>query len=280
MGGPTRVDGQHQRRRMQQTARSSQVEPGVVTARGQYRGMEFTERDWIRFGDAVIDYQIKRSTRRHKTMEISAGPSGVRVAVPAMTPTEEVAAFVRNKARWILAHTAAPRAAPELSELPNSLPYLGRQMNVAVSNECVADADVRFRPWDLQVFLPLEADEASALGRARCAVAEWYWLRAREHVAASVDRWWPDLGRDTEPEIHIGDQRKRWGSCAADGRLRFNWRLVMLAPRLMDYVVVHELAHLTEQNHGPAFWALVESVLPDVAERKRALRSAERALPM
>ena len=101
-------------------------ELGVVTARGQYRGMEYTEHDWIRFGDAVIDYEIKRSTRRHKTMEISAGPSGVRVAVPVMTPPEEVAAFVRNKAHWILAHTAAPRAAPEPSELPSLLSYLGR----------------------------------------------------------------------------------------------------------------------------------------------------------
>ena len=242
--------------------------------------MEFTEHECIRFGDAVIDYEIKRSTRRHKTMEISAGPSGVRVAVPAMTPSEEVAAFVRNKARWILAHTAAPRAAPEPRELPSSLPYLGRHVNVAVGNGCTADVDVRFRPGELQVLLPLETDEASAPGRARSAVAEWYWLRACEHVTTSVDRWWPDRGCDSVPEIHIGDQRKRWGSCAADGRIRFNWRLVMIAPRLMDYVVVHELAHLTELNHGPAFWALVESVLPDVAERKRALRAVEGTLPM
>lgn len=242
--------------------------------------MEFTEHGCIRFGDAVIDYEIKRSTRRHKTMEISAGPSGVRVAVPAITPSEEVAAFVRNKARWILAHTAAPRAAPEPCELPSSLPFLGRQVNVVVSNECVADVDVRFWPWELQVFLPLETHEGSASGRARRAVAEWYWLRACEHVTTSVDRWWPDLGRGSVPEIRIGDQRKRWGSCAADGRLRFNWRLAMLAPRLMDYVVVHELAHLTELNHGPAFWALVESVLPDVAQRKSALRSVEGTLPM
>lgn len=244
------------------------------------RRLPVTKCERIRFGDAVIDYEIKRSTRRHKTMEISAGPSGVRVAVPAITPSEEVAAFVRNKAHWILAHTAAPRASPEPSKLPSSLPYLGRQVNVVVGNGCVADVDVRFRPWELQVFLPLETDEAHAAGRARSAVAEWYWLRACEHVTTSVDRWWPDLGRDSMPEIRIGDQRKRWGSCAADGQLRFNWRLVMLAPRLLDYVVVHELAHLTERNHGPAFWRVVETILPDVAERKRALRSVEGTLPM
>ena len=242
--------------------------------------MNFTERDSIRFGDAVIDYEIKRSSRRHKTMEISAGPSGVRVAVPAITPPAEVAAFVRNKAHWILAHSAAPRASPSPSDIPTSLPYLGRCVNVAVGNECVADVDVRFRPWELQVILPLEMDKASAAPQVRRAVAEWYWLCACEHVATSVDRWWSDLGRGSMPEIRIGDQRKGWGSCAADGQLRFNWRLVMLAPRLMDYVVVHELAHLTERNHGPAFWALVEAVLPDVAERKRALRSVEGTLPM
>lgn len=242
--------------------------------------MDFTEHAWIRYGDAVIDYEIKRSTRRHKTMEIAAGSSGVRVAVPAATLSAEVAAFVRDKAHWILARTAVPRASPDPCDAPSSLPYLGRQVNVAVSSGCVAEVDVRFRPWELQVFLPPENDKASAGPRVRSAVAEWYWLRANEHVTASVDRWWPDLGRGALPEIHIGGQRKRWGSCAADGGLRFNWRLVMLEPRLMDYVVVHELAHLSERNHGPAFWTLVETVLPDAAERRRALRSVEGALPM
>ena len=248
--------------------------------KGQYRGVILTERDQIRFGDAVIGFEVRRSTRRHKTMQLSVGPDGVRVAVPAATHPDEIAGFVRKKARWILDRLAAARAAPSPSELPASLPYLGRNLNVVVGNGVVLDVDVRFRPWELQVFLPLEMAEGDAAQEIRSAVSEWYWLRALEHVATSVERWWPDLGRGSKPEVLIGDQRKRWGSCAADGALRFNWRLVMLEPRLLDYVVVHELAHLTERNHGPAFWAFVSAVLPDVAERRAALRSAEGKLPL
>ncbi len=253
---------------------------GLARARGHYRGVIFSEIDQIRFGDAVIGFEVRRSTRRHKTMQLSVGPDGVRVAVPVATPPDEIHGFVRQKARWILDRLAAARAAPSPSDLPSSLPYLGRDLNVVVENGVVLDVDVRFRPWELQVFLPLEVAEEDVANEIRIAVNEWYWLRALEHVSTSVERWWPELGRGAKPQVLIGDQRKRWGSCAADGALRFNWRLVMLEPRLLDYVVVHELAHLTERNHGPAFWELVAEVLPDAAERKAALHSVEGKLPL
>ena len=67
-------------------------------------------------------------------------------------------------------------------------------------------------------------------------------------------------------------QRRRWGSCARDGTVRLNWRLVMAEPALIDYVIVHELAHLAEPNHGPAFWARVRSALPDCDRLRRRLR--------
>ena len=242
--------------------------------------MDRPELDWIRFGDAVIDYEIRRSARRHKTLEITAGPNGVRVAVPAATRPEDIAAFVRSKARWVLDRLATEPAEQAPPQLPGTLPYHGRSLSLTVGSDDIVDVDVRFRPWELQVLLPVDVDPADAAPQIRSAVAEWYWLRACEHVSIGVDRWWPEMGGGSKPEVLIGDQRRRWGSCAACGPLRFNWRLVMLEPRLLDYVVVHELAHLTELNHGPDFWALVSSVLPDVNERKAALRAIAGTLPL
>ena len=248
---------------------------------GRHLQMHGPEVDRIRFGDAVIEYEVRRSARRHKTLEITAGPGGVRVAVPAATHPEDIAAFVRSKARWILDRLAAPAPAPRTGgPLPDVLPYLGRSLRLSACSADVQVVDVRFRPWALQVLLPEGTDRSESESRTRNAVAEWYWLRALEHVSAGVDRWWPQMGSGAAPEAQIGDQRRRWGSCAADGQLRFNWRVVMLAPPLLDYIVVHELAHLTERNHGPRFWALVDSVLPDAAERKRALRAVEGTLPL
>ena len=86
------------------------------------------------------------------------------------------------------------------------------------------------------------------------SLIEWYKSRAADKLAAGLERWWPKLGRGEKSRILIRDHRRQWGSCAADGTLRFNWRLVMTKPALIEYVVVHELAHLTHRNHSADFW--------------------------
>ena len=77
--------------------------------------------------------------------------------------------------------------------------------------------------------------------------------------------------------IFIKNSKSRWGSCSSRGNLNFNYKLIFLPPEVLDYVVVHELCHLREFNHGPAFWELVGQVLPNHKELRRALRQAERA---
>ena len=116
--------------------------------------------------------------------------------------------------------------------------------------------------------------------RIRRAVAEWYKGRAADRLWASVQRWWPRLGNGGEPKLLIRDQRQRWGSCAPDGTLRFNWRVMMLEPSLVEYVIVHELAHLSVNNHSDDFWGLLASVLPDVEQRRRRLREAGKLIPL
>ena len=72
-------------------------------------------------------------------------------------------------------------------------------------------------------------------------------------------------------QIKITGAKTRWGSCSAKGNLNFSWRLMLADAREIDYVVVHELAHLREMNHSPRFWAVVEAALPDYRERRKSL---------
>ena len=89
-----------------------------------------------------------------------------------------------------------------------------------------------------------------------------------ERTAYFARRMGVDYGR-----ITIREQKTRWGSCSSKGNLNFNWKLVLLEPELLDYVVVHELAHRREMNHSAAVWKVVEAELPDYRERRARLKA-------
>ena len=100
---------------------------------------------------------------------------------------------------------------------------------------------------------------------------------AKPLFAARAAYFAPLLGVHWQ-RIAIRCQKSKWGSCSGKGNLNFNCLLLLAPPEVLDYVVVHELCHLLEMNHSPRFWALVESILPDYAERRRWLREHGAAL--
>ena len=91
-------------------------------------------------------------------------------------------------------------------------------------------------------------------------------------LASSLLAHWNKMYGFAWSRVTIRNQKSRWGSCSRRGSLSFNYRIVHLPPRLADYLVVHELCHLREMNHGPRFWALVARALPDYGELCAALR--------
>ena len=86
---------------------------------------------------------------------------------------------------------------------------------------------------------------------------------------------WAKKMQITYGKITIRQQATRWGSCSGKGNLNFNWKLVLLPEELIDYVVVHELAHRKEMNHSPRFWEIVKQQIPDYKERRKRLREYE-----
>jgi hypothetical protein len=87
----------------------------------------------------------------------------------------------------------------------------------------------------------------------------------------------PQLGV-TFGKVRVKDQKTLWGSCAPSGDLNFNWRLTLAPPEVLDYVVIHELAHRLEMNHSPRFWKHVAALCPEHRERRRWLRKNGQAL--
>ncbi len=100
---------------------------------------------------------------------------------------------------------------------------------------------------------------------------------AKELIPKRVDYYAQRMGV-TYNRIFIREQKTRWGSCSSKGNLNFNWKLMLMPSEVLDYIVVHELAHRKEFNHSPKFWAVVEKELPDYKERKKVLKKIEREI--
>ena len=241
-----------------------------------------SERSSVRFGDTTIEYEVRRSERRKKTVQITVDGGGVQVAAPMTTPGSELRAIVRKRAPWILSQASDEilEAAPKRFVSGETLPYLGRNVRLVVKSAGVRSPEVRFDHWRFRVTVPNTLDGSDRSESIRRAVVGWYRGRAAERLPDLVERWWPRLGRGEKSRILVRDQRQRWGSCAPDGTLRFNWRAMMLKPALIEYVVVHELAHLTHRSHSTEFWGLLSKAMPDAQQRRKSLGEEGRALPL
>ena len=241
-----------------------------------------SERGAVRFGESTIEFEVQRSQRRRKTVQITVDGGGVQVAAPVSTPADELRRIVRRRAAWIMRRSTAETmaAAPKRFVSGETLPYLGRNVRLLVEHADVRTATVRFDHWRFRVTVPTGASDRERYDGVRRAVVGWYRRRAAARLPLSVARWWPRFGSGERPRVLIRDQRRRWGSCAPDGTLRFNWRAMMLEPALVEYIVVHELAHQSIKNHGPEFWGLVARAMPDAQQRRQRLREAGHLLPL
>lgn len=115
--------------------------------------------------------------------------------------------------------------------------------------------------------------------RRRGVRARAHYLSHREGARALIHErlaYWSAFYNLSYNRVAIRDQRTRWGSCSKKGNLNFNYRLALVPPALLDYVIVHELCHLIEFNHSPAFWSHVARALPEY----RTLRTALRKVPI
>ena len=213
-----------------------------------------------------------RWSRRRRTIGISVAREGkLRVLAPAGVSARKLESAVRAKLPWVRRKIAELEALgpppPRLRFVDGErLPYLGRTYGLAL----VDAAELRGAPLALRRG---RFELARGLdGEARAAVVRWYTERARARLNARVAHYAPLVGATPAGVVVRDLGTRRWGVCESRTRLvSFHWELVLQAPAVIDYVVVHELAHLHEPNHGPQFWRRVTAVMPDWKARRSAL---------
>jgi len=220
-----------------------------------------------------MDFDIIRSRRKTIAVEITK-EGGVLVRAPLKLARREVLAFVKQNRAWIARKLAQARVRQE-ERTPRrflegeNFPFLGEQhrLRYVAGGEYLRKLNGEFL---------LGADLSS---RAGDLFRTWYRARAREILEDRVAHFALRMGL-TCRSVRITDAKERWGSCNAAGSLNFAWRLVMAPPPVIDYVIVHELAHLVEMNHSRRFWERLGRILPDYAKRRRWLRENEHRLTL
>ena len=243
-------------------------------------------------GRVLVAYALERVRRRSIGFTVSA--AGLAVRAPTRLPLAEVDKAVRGKAGWIVRklHDTRTRAVRQAGSAivwqdGAAMPYLGSVLRVRIDPAAPATGALQVPAdgtpgWELRMRQPaLRAPSAAGGGACadwhadalRGAVRAWMLRQARVHFSARLDHFAPLLGVQWT-QLALTNARTRWGSARSDGSIRLNWRLLHCTPAVLDYVVVHELAHLRVMDHSPRFWAVVASVLPDHAALRRCLRDA------
>lgn len=219
-------------------------------------------------------YEIVRSPRR-RTVAITVKADGtVRVQVPLRYPECRILRIVSEKSGWIVKkrrhfqELAAARM-PKVYVDGERFAFLGQEH--ALQSIAGSPEHVWRQGESLCVRLPSGLAELDRRERLAAKITTWYREAALEHFRRRVEHFSPRLG--VEPTlVGVKGYRSRWGSCHRDGRIYFNWRLVMAPTSIVDYVVVHELCHLLQHDHSPRFWCHVEAICPDYRAARRWLK--------
>ncbi len=225
-----------------------------------------------------IEYQLLRSDQR-KTADIVIERNGlISVRVPEYLSEEQADAIVEHKRLWIYRNLAEWRdlnAARVVREWVNGegFLYLGsayRLLLVQEQDEPLKLKEGRFR-------LQRKIVEAGGEDAAKRVFEKFYSEKAMERIRKSVAYFAPKVGVNPV-SVEVREIGYRWATCTPDGRLSFHWKCMMASPKVIDYIVVHELCHLHHLDHTDAFWNEVDKVMPDYAERKSWLRENGSAL--
>jgi hypothetical protein len=209
--------------------------------------------------DLDIEYRVS-PRRRSIGLQVTAEGRLV-VSAPAGTARAKIEAALARHRAWIRNKVAERQEAwDRLQE--GTAHFLGEPYRLVAAPGAgdqveLGPGEMRVRPGigGTDLWSPLQA---------------WYRRQAEAFLRERAHHYGAQLGLRVDA-VDLRDWKRRWGECHPDGKIRFNWRLILLPPAIIDYVVAHELAHLLVPGHNGRFWRVVEQVVPDYAARRRWL---------
>ncbi len=223
----------------------------------------------IHLSGKEISYTLKRSGRR-RSIGLRIDERGLTVNVPLRASEKWLHSVLQDKADWVvekLDSWQSKKAPPICWAEGARIPFRGEEFTLQLTPRARGAV-----PQLHGEILHVPAGVGAEAAEIEKSVTQWYRSEALRVFAECVEHFAPQL-QVAPREIKLSAARTQWGSCTAHGVVRLNWQLVKMPLHLIDYVVVHELAHLVEMNHSPAFWSVVESACPDYKQCRAELRS-------
>lgn len=223
----------------------------------------------IHLHDKEIEYQLRRS-RRSKNLRISIHPQkGLLVSCPPLYPQLLINRFIKSKSDWILNHLKNIVGDSANFKFSENAPItiLGKNYRIMITKAQVLKPEVEFEEHNLLIKTPL-----GKLEPAKKFFDKWIKRFTEKHINQRVE-YYAQQNELKYNRVVIKNQQTLWGSCSSKKNLNFSKRLIQLPEWLIDYVVCHELAHLTEMNHGKGFWDLVGQYFPDYKKARRHLKA-------
>lgn len=226
-------------------------------------------------GRATIDYRLVRRPR--KTLEIAVEPdASVVIAAPEDATLEAIEAKLRKRASWVLRQQRyfaqfLPRVPARIYVAGETHLYLGRQYRLKIVPHVQQAVKLNRGYFVVQTHRPLSPEVTRGL------LESWYREKAQIKFAERVEinlRRFPDMEVRRPASLIIRQLKQRWGSMSVGQRLLLNRRLIEAPLPAIDYVITHELCHVTEPHHGAAFFDLLARVMPDWGTRKQQLERA------
>jgi hypothetical protein len=220
--------------------------------------------------DEDFRYDIVRSRHRRRTIAITIERDGrVVVRAPAKTARDTLHQFVQEKKPWISKKLLQIRqertdAYPRAFVSGETFFYLGDSYPLKVTYNLRGAPPLAFIGGEFQL-------NERFKGNRKALFVAWYKIQAETLIRQRIDQY-REVMDIPSVQIRITSAKYQWGGCSSRDRITFSWRIVLAPLPMVDYVVVHELAHLRERNHSSNFWKIVEAILPDYRVRRQWLR--------
>ena len=237
---------------------------------------------YIQFGNEKIPYELCWSNKR-KSLGISVRSDKVSVTAPEGTTEEKINQLLMKKAPWIRKQLQDYQEInPFMQERDflsgEKLPYLGRLYRLKVIKEVnLQTSHFKFQQGTFIATVPDCLSETEYRKIIYPLYKAWVTAKATTFTQKRLNRFTVKL-REKPTQIRIKEQEQRWGSCTPDGKILLNWRIFLAPTSVVDYILVHELAHLKNMDHSTDFWNTIKMILPNYEDKKEWLRINGRKL--